>query len=321
MQEKIFNPLGMEHSSFSTAPATGGVILGDPVKAGWLYNLGEDNASGSVYMSTADFATAGMAMLNSAILSPSQTRRWFKPQMQTGFNGNAVGAPWEITNLESPNNRLTQYYTKQGDLNGYHAALVLSPEHEVGWVVLTAGTLDSNAPVIRTTLMNSFAEILMPAVEAQAQVEAGINFNGTFTDPATNSSITVAAGDNGHAGLSILQLTNHGVEIFGTNVSPIVSSFGIKPTTQMFPTTLKTISKTADGTGTYESRLGFRMVYFQQDEAGVLGDPCLNTWTVFGAPTYGQRSLDDIVFNMAEDGTALSVELRMLRLTMTKVKA
>ncbi len=319
----------MTHSSFSTAPLTGGVIAGDPITTGWLLDLGASAASGSVYMSTADMATAGMAMLQSTLLSPAQTRRWFMPHILSGYMGSTVGAPWEMTQLESQNNRLIPYLTKQGDQSGYHSALVLSPQHEVGWVVLTGGTPSSNAPGIRTTLMNAFGKIFMPVVEAQSQVEAGLNFNGTYTDPASNSSITIAAGNNGHAGLTILKLISNGVELFGTDqsptfaalggdVSPGISSAGVNKITQMFPTTLKTVRKQLDGSGTYESRLGFRLVYFSQGETGVVTDACLDTWTVFGAPLYGQRSLDDVVFNMGEDGTATTIELRMLRLTLTK---
>ncbi len=321
MQESIFDPLGMIHSSYNTAPSSGGVIAGDLIEGGWLLKGGNDDPAGSLYLSTGDMVIAGTAILQSTLLSPAQTRRWLKPLIQTGYRCNAVGAPWEITYLESPNNRMTEYYTKQGDAISYHTAIVLSPEHEVGWVVLTAGNAStSTAPSIRKALMNAFTDIFMPAIEAQALVEASINFNGTYTDADTNSSIAIAAGYNGHVAFSILGLTSRSVALVGTGAasSAVAALLDIGPTVRLFPTTLKTVRKKSDDSGTYESRLGFRMVSIAEDVPGELTDPCIDTWADLGGIIYGQRSVDDVVFHLDEDGRAVAVEIRMLRLKLTR---
>ena len=47
-------------------------------------------------------------------------------------------------------------------------------------------------------------------------------------------------------------------------------------------------------------------------------DPGLMQWTSLGAPTYGARTLDDWVFEMGEDGKSKVVDVRMLRLKLTR---
>lgn len=317
----IFTRLGMTRSSYKDVPASGGVIPGDDAADIWNWDLGVDNPSGSIYMSTGDMVKAGQAMLQSTILEPGLTRRWLKPVIQTGYTGAAVGAPWEIEYLESPNNRMVQYYTKQGDVNTYHTAMVLSPEHQVGWIVLVAGTLDSPASAIRTQLMDAFRSIFMPAVEDQAKSEASASFSGTYVDTETNSSAIITVGENGHPGLGVQTLVSHGIPFIGPGVAPdhpAPALLGIGNHTRLHPSNLKTIRKTADGSGTYESRLGFRAVFQLMTETGTLQDPCLFMWATIAGYREGQQAIDDWVFEKGEDEVADVLNIRMLRLKLKK---
>lgn len=317
--EGIFNALGMDHSSFETTPESNCVIPGNNASlVGWGMDLGPTNPSGSVYSSTADMVKAGQAMLQSTLLSRAQTRRWFKPLIQTGYLGTAVGAPWEIRYMQLPHERMVQVYTKQGDLGNYHAALVLSPEHELGWVVLTGGTPDSTNPSnIRTELMNTFGTMFLPMAEQKARQEALPRFNGTYVDEATNSSVVVLATDE-LPGLVVPSLISRGAQIIGP-ASPLIAEYGAGETARLFPSQMRTMSKRENGSGSYESRLGFRATFFKETEPGMIEDPCLYTWTSLGAPTYGMNSLDDWVFELGEDGKAEALDVRMMRLKMTRL--
>ncbi|KAJ9141647.1 Beta-lactamase/transpeptidase-like protein [Pleurostoma richardsiae] len=315
----IFARLGMAHSSYKDTPASGGVIPGPDGQAIWDWDLGVDNPSGSIYMSTGDMVTAAQAMLQSALLPPAATRRWFKPVVQTGYAGAAVGAPWEIEYVEAANNRMVQYFTKQGDVNAYHTALVLSPEHEVGWVVLVAGTLDSPASSVRTQLMDALRTVFMPAIEGQAEAEAADNFAGTYVDGATNSTAIITVAENGHPGLGAQALVSRGVPFIGPGVAadhPAVSSMGIGNHTRLYPTNLRTVRRTADGAGAYDSRLGFRAVFQPMVEPGTLQDPCLYMWATLGGYREGQQGIDDWVFERGEDGVATALVLPMLKLRL-----
>lgn len=313
----IFEALGMDHSSFAEVPSTGGVIPGDPAITGWNGNMGINNPAGSMYMSTSDIVKAGQAILQSTLLSPAQTRRWLKPFLPTGNIGNAVGSPWEITFLEAPNGRRKQYYTKQGDLAAYHSAMVLSPDHDLGWVVLTAGATLENAALVRQTLMNAYDTIVAPAVENLAKLEAVANFEGTFVDEATNTSVTFSVADDGRPGIGIVEMVGRGVDWSGPG-GTLALLFGTGSGARLYPSQLKTVSKRANGSGTYTSRLGFRAVYLPKGETGNIEDPCLRGWAGLGAPIYGQRTLDDWVFELGEDGKAKTVENRALRVKMRR---
>ncbi|KAK6845612.1 beta-lactamase [Apiospora arundinis] len=321
----LFGALGMSHSSYDKAPSTGGVIPGENATlVGWDSDLGPANPSGSIYSSTADMVRAGQAILQSATMSPARTRRWLKPVIQTGHLSSAVGAPWEIRylNLEK-GRRTTQLYTKQGDLGNYHAALVLAPEHDLGWVVLTAGVPGTTqAGGVREKLMNAGGDVFLPAAEQQARDEATQNFVGKFADAATNSSVAVVS--DGGPGLLVTSLVSRGVPIVGPD-SRLKAMFNAGEFARLYPSQLRrTETRRGASSGgsssptTYDSKLGFRATFFNATEDGKVQDPCLMAWTALGAPLYGQVSLDDWVFHMGEDGRATGLEVRMLRLKMER---
>lgn len=320
LTENVFGVLGMYRTSFKDAPSTGGVIPGSDASAvGWDLDLGTSNPSGSIYSSTSDMVKAGQAILQSTLMSSARTRRWFQPMMQTSHMSSAVGAPWEMRYLTLPNERLSQVLTKQGDIGGYHAALALSPEHGLGWVVLTAGTMDSAAPKIRETLMNTFGNTFLPSAETQAWIESRANFAGTYVHKPTNSSVTVEMDPSGRPGLSVKSLVSRGVSVIGPN-SPFIDLYGAGQSARLYPSNLKTISGRRDGAGEYDSRLGFRATFFNSTEENEIQDPCLMSWTALGAPVYGQVALDDWIFEMGEDGKAEVLDIRMFRLKMGRVK-
>ncbi|KAI1275611.1 beta-lactamase/transpeptidase-like protein [Xylaria sp. FL0933] len=316
--DNIFKTLGMTHSSYEDPPSFGVIPGGDPTAIGWDEKDGPTSPAGSLYSSTSDMIKAGQAMLQSTLISPAQTRRWLKPLIQTGYLSTAVGAPWEIRSLKLSDKRISQLYTKQGDEGNYHAALVLSPEHDLGWIVLTAGTATADATTVRDTLMNSFGDFFLPMAEQQAADEAKANFAGAYVDEATNSSVTVQTGPSGSPGLLVANLISRGVQVVGPE-SPLIQVYNAGQYARLYPSTLRATSLSNNGSGTYNSRLGFRATFFNQTESGEVEDPCLYAWTAIGAPTYGLVSLDDWVFHMGEDGQAEFLEVRLLRVKMARV--
>ncbi|KAI1748962.1 beta-lactamase/transpeptidase-like protein [Xylaria castorea] len=314
----IFEALAMANSSFSLKPSSGGVIPGgNESQVGWNEDLGPTSPAGSMYSSTSDMVKAGQAILQSRLISPAQTRRWMKPLTQTGYLSTAVGAPWEIRYLTLNDQRISQLYTKQGDEGTYHAALVLSPEHDLGWIVLAADTTGANAGRIRETVMDSFGDLFLPIAERQAEKEAGVNFAGTFADEATNSSVKIQTGPSGSPGLLVTGLTGHGAQVIGPE-SPLIQIYGVGQSARLYPSNLRATSKSKGGSGTYNSRLGFRAEFFNASQPGKVQDPCLSAWTAVGAPLYGQVALDDWVFELREDGQAEALDVGFLRLRLKR---
>ncbi|KAI0423507.1 beta-lactamase/transpeptidase-like protein [Xylaria sp. FL1042] len=314
----IFKTLGMTHSSYEDAPSFGVIPGGDPTAIGWNEKLGPTSPAGSLYSSTSDMVKAGQAMLQSTLISPAQTRRWLKPVIQTGYLSTAVGAPWEIRYLTLSDKRISQLYTKQGDEGNYHAALVLSPEHDLGWIVLAAGTAAADASTVRETLMNSFGDLFLPMAEQLAAEEAKTKFAGIYVDEATNSSVTVQAGPSSSPGLLVTNLVSRGVQVVGPE-SPLIQVYNAGQYARLYPSNLRATSRSKDSSETYDSRLGFRATFFNETQPGEVEDPCLYAWTAIGAPTYGLVSLDDWVFHMGEDGEAKFLEVRLLRVKMARV--
>lgn len=214
IQNRIFAPLGMVHSSYET-PIPGGVVPmdKDPASDAIMWTATShptmDHPGGANYMSTGDLVRASQAILQSTLLPPSQTRRWLQPTMLTGDPTSHIGAPWEIRCERRPNNRLYEYCTKAGDIGAYDSMLVLSLQHKVGWTVLAAWS-SGKAGQVRAGLTNAFQRFFMDAIEEQAKTEAGQNLNGEYIDEASHSSVKIEAGYDGHMGLAALDLTFRG---------------------------------------------------------------------------------------------------------------
>ncbi|KAI4594170.1 hypothetical protein KJ359_008712 [Pestalotiopsis sp. 9143b] len=315
----ILSVLNMTSSSFETKPKSGGVIPGEESVVGWDWDMGTINPAASMYCSTVDMVKAGQAILGSKTMTPAQTRRWLKPMSQTGVIGSAVGAPWEIRHLML-DGRVNQLYTKQGDTGGYRAAFVLSPEHNLGAVVFSAGPIKSNSAAVRETLMNAVGRVFIPMAEEQARVEARDNFAGTYRDEATNSSMTIRV-DKSTTGLQVSSFSARGVEIIGP-ASPFIQIYGAGESARLFPSNLRTVRNTKDGSGTFTSRLGFRATFFNATGGmNEVQDPGLMQWTALGAPAYGARTLDDWVFEMGQDGKATTLNVRMIRVKLRREDA
>lgn len=359
----------MTHSTYETPPPTSsgvGVVpvsthQADPSSPAIMWTADSlpamDHPGGANYMSTADLVRAGQAILQSTLLAPAQTRRWLAPTMLTGDPTSHVGAPWEIFCRSSAvNGRTYEYYTKAGDVGAYDSTLVLSPQHGVGWTVLAAGAPTPNGQAgqagrVQQALTNAFHTFFLEAaVEAQARQEAAHNFDGYYVNGDDDdeeeeeeaashgngkhgkSAVTIVAGYQGHPGLAALDLTFRGRPFDA--LAPVVglpAHHRARPTL-LYPSTLKTVRQKTDGSGEhYESRLGFRAIFWAADNDNdndnddddkrpetALHDPSMAAWGTVGHVKYGQRTMDDWVFEMGEDGRAVAVQLRALRVRLRR---
>lgn len=338
VKTQIFEPLGMSRSSYDTPIEPGGVVPvagdKDPASDDILWTAASlpamDHPGGANYMSTGDLVRAGRAILQSTLLPPGQTRRWLQPTMLTGDPTSHIGAPWEIRCERAPNNRIYEYYTKAGDVGAYASMLVLSPQHQVGWTVLAASGCGGHeeAAEARTALTNAFQTFFVDAIEEQAKIEAEWNFNGTYVDRALESSVTIEAGYDGHMGLAALDLMFRGKPFDCLAPLDGLPEQRKADITLLYPSTLKTLRKKksddrsvglAGEPGYYESRLGFRAVFWAAGDSGTLAeDPSMTVWGTVGHVKYGQRTLDDWVFEMDEDGRAVALHLRALRVKLQR---
>jgi hypothetical protein len=143
-----------------------------------------------MYSSTNDLLVLGRAILKTTLLSPAQTRRWMKPVTHTSSITASVGAPWEIFRVPTKRG-VIDLYTKRGDLGVYAGIIVLCPDYDIGFTILSAAARESIADASVTVLADIITQTFLPAVEAAAKDNAASTFAGTYkATNAINSSIT-----------------------------------------------------------------------------------------------------------------------------------
>ncbi|KAH8896095.1 beta-lactamase/transpeptidase-like protein [Thozetella sp. PMI_491] len=318
MDQDIFQPLGMTHTTFSTPETTdfGVVPKNDTATWGWSHDIGIRGPGGGLFSSTNDMVRAGRALLSSSLLPPAQTRHWFDFVTQTAYLNSQVGTPWELTNLQdNSTGRLVTLHTKGGDLDYYHAKLVLSRAHDIGYVVLTAGTANvAGSDDIRGPLTNAIGNALIPAMEAAARREAMVNYAGTYIDEPTNTSVVISV-DGDRMGLRLGNWISNGISAADA-LSEALGFGELSP--RLYPTTLKSMCAKDSDAGQYVCRTGWRTVFVQQTQTNSVMDPCLGAWGLVDALTWGGRGVDDWVFNVGEDGKAVALEFRAASTTLKR---
>jgi hypothetical protein len=273
-------------------------------------------STGSIYANGKDLRTAGLAILNSEILSAATTSEWMKPRSGTGSLVELVGAPWEISRLEIPvtpgsnRTRISDLYTKAGGNGDYTCIFALSPDQGIGYSILVAGSTASSA---RWPLRDMVGETFVPAAEHAAAENARSNLAGTFVDeasPNTNLTLTV---DKGRPGLGLKRFWVKGVN--GVDNAHV----------RLYPTGLYSISRSLSSL--YKSkgtmRVAHRMVVpettplepraaVEGGKGGLFDNSFAWMDLDFAGPS------DEFIFNLV-DGRLVSVEIPLAGLVLKRV--
>ncbi|KAK4182804.1 beta-lactamase/transpeptidase-like protein [Podospora australis] len=316
IQNEILTPLNMTHT-FATKPdddSLGFIPTGDQY---WNYSLGYGGPSGSYYSSINDLTKFGQAILSHNVgLRPAQTRKWLKPMTGVSSAGMLIGAPWEIlrTTNATKDGRLVEIYIKGGDLVTYHSIVALIPDYDLVATFLIAGPpIPGEAAGLTSLLLGSkLLETMLPAVEQASKNEAVVNYGGTYTDEATNSSVklTIDPEDN-NPGFNITSWVVRGVDVIATWPGLGLPPNPVPPTSsnikfRLYPTTVKTDNQTA-----------WRSVPQVDTPENIALLESQALWPDAGCVTYGQldratfmlQAQDHWVFTLDEEGKATGVEL------------
>jgi len=275
----------------------------------WSLDLRDETPAGGIYSTSNDLAKLGRAILNSTLLSPAQTRRWMKPVTHTSSLKFSVGAPWEIVRAETPRG-VVDIYTKSGSLGVYASLLVLIPDYNFGWVILSAADNPNTAGAGSQILANSIADAFLPAVESAAKDEAAAVFAGNYTATnGLNSSIAIIT--DGNPGLGVQSWITNGTDVFEAFLSfNGLTSSDISLSIRLYPTNLFQTSP---------KERAFRAVFEflpQMLPNGVFSD--CSSWGGVDAILYGNTALDEFLFHFDEYGKAVSIEPRSLRVILQK---
>lgn len=227
--------------------------------------------SGGVYSSRKDLRTLCLSILNSQLLTPSETRRWMKPLSGTGSLVEMVGAPWEIYRLAVPvtpdsnRTRVSDLYTKAGGSNDYTAVVALSPDHGLGFSVLVAGPPRWAGPG-RFVLRNALGEVFIPAAEWAAVENAERNIIGTFVGEISSTANLTLSLDKDGAGLVLDSVYVHDLDARWV-VAGYPSPQPINGTFRLYPTDINSQSSALSSLYTpgFTGSISHRLVVPQED--------------------------------------------------------
>ena len=313
-QQSIFDPLGMQSSNSSTPPASEWYRSVIPDVAGFALDAGPLVSTGGLLSTTNDLAKFGIGILNSTLLPSDQTRKWLKPATDTARMQFAVGRPWEIIRYTLPSGHITDIYTKLGDSGYYSSWLVLIPDYNAGFTILSAST-----ELTRFNLVANLTELvgstIVPALEGQAAAEAKANFVGTYSSsiPGLNSSLTLVHDQTAidAPGLVISSWISNSTDMLST----FPNSFGPQPW-RLVPS----ISDPKNGKAAFflvsaSDAPSLKEVTRLFSSPGYISPD----WIDNDSFTYGGLSMGSFVFDVEQGQKATSVSPVALRITLKRV--
>ncbi|KAE9381499.1 putative beta-lactamase [Stipitochalara longipes BDJ] len=304
VNDTLFSPLKLTGSSWAIPTSNSSGII--PDGSSWGFDTADETPAGGMFSSTNDLTSIGRSILGSTLIKPAITRRWLKPR---GFVSNpftAVGAPWEIIRLQtSPNSRIVDLYTKEGDLPGYSSQFVLIPDYNIGFSILSSGANPTTNNVI---LADMITDTILPSIETAAREEVDLLYTGTYTSPSKdlNSSITINT-DATKPGLGVTSWISNGTNMIN---SPITA-----PDIRLYPTGLKNVLENGD------LQVGFRASYPVQGLGAFKGNFELAsaTWVDIDSLYWGTVGNDEFLITVGPGGVAKSVTPRIMMAALERI--
>ncbi|KAF5577067.1 beta-lactamase-like 1 [Fusarium pseudoanthophilum] len=317
-QSSLTKPLSMKRTSLEAPESKENAMIPENEQTSW-WNITTADGSpyGGMFSTAADLTRLGQSILNSSVLSPSETRSWMKPIAHTADIHMSVGMPWEIRRTYIPlgrsGTRVVDLYTKNGAIGLYTAIIVLSPEHDIGYVALMAGT---NRAYLLSYLPDLIAEALLPAAETAARDNSVKRFAGTFKGP--KSQLTVAMEDT----LMVRNWTRGGVGVMAMQAALTWPGLDVTPVLRLYPMGLEG-SKRMSFRGIFEARAVNESSEGSEETAtdvnnGPFSGGCLS-WGGVDSLTYGNIGVDDFIFEVNGDGEATALVPRVMRETLRRI--
>ncbi|KAF4949968.1 hypothetical protein FSARC_13329 [Fusarium sarcochroum] len=294
LSRQLIKPLRLNSTTyFKPANDDFSVIPDTPSDSSYDVEMGDAGPAGSIYSSIADLRRIGQSILSYEMLSPSQTRRWMKPQTFTADPNLAVGAPWEIARAPSTTKRSNWIYTKGGDLGMYKSLVSLMPDWGIGMTVLVAG---SGVSELFNAVTGQMASELVASLEQAAKRQANSTYSGLYGDRKSNMTIVV---QKDLPGLAVTSWFFEERDMFDW-VHFLVTGTQTEPgnvSMRLYTTGLQ------EGGKRKNSREGWRAVYEILDD-GAPSSPYCAPWFGVDSMTYGGVSVDEFVIDLSQDGTA-----------------
>ncbi|KAH7217495.1 beta-lactamase/transpeptidase-like protein [Fusarium oxysporum] len=320
IRDLVLKPLRLEQTYSGIVPENSENMFIPAGSPDWDADIGIFAPAGAMGSSTADMLSSMTSILKNKALSPSNTRRWLKPNTFTSTWSASVGSPWEIYRVDNltSDGRIIDIYTKGGTLSGYQSGMAMIPDTGLVVSVLGAGPEVSSVWAQLATL--NIVEALIPAMDMAARDEAKARFAGQYVDKETGSALMLSL-DNGPG----LVLSNWTARDF--DVLPNLNRFqpgryndtadsGIK-SVRLYPTGIEN-----------KSRAAWRAVFptLSDTEAEMIEgltkvkDVTCITWHMLDRFIYNGLSMDHFEFQYGKDGKAVSIKSKAFDIEMKRVE-
>ncbi|KFX98372.1 hypothetical protein O988_04372 [Pseudogymnoascus sp. VKM F-3808] len=319
-RESIFEPLGMASSNASTPPESEWHRAAIPDLTQFDLNAGILVSSGGLLSTTNDMAKFGVGILNSTLLPDEETRKWLKPVSHTAHFEYSVGRPWEIMRYTHSSGVVTDIYTKLGDSGAYSGYIVLLPDYNAGFSILSGSTSK-----LRFSVVGEVAEVItsaiVPALAAQAAKESEKKFAGVYnsTVHGLESSLVLSVNETKGAapGLVVSSWTSNGTDV----LAQLPDSIGAGPY-RLIPS----ISDSEAGTEAYRLVASLDAPIPPSADADAGATKGLFTslsyivadWINLDTPTYGGIGISLFVFKIGSDGTVDEVRPEAFRVSLKR---
>lgn len=227
-EDALFGPLNLTSTFYSPptkkADQARSVVAGIP-EAGFYLDIPYTTPSGGLLSTLTDLTKFATSILNHTLLPASVTRKWMKPQTHTASLSYSIGAPWEIVRYVSPTTgKVTDIYTKLGDSGNYGSLTALIPDYDAGFTLLAACSDVALRSLQTNVILDYITSTVLPALEAQAALEAAHNYVGTYhsADPKVNSSVTIGIDESSvttnNFGLSLTKWISNGTDVLASDL-------------------------------------------------------------------------------------------------------
>ncbi|KAJ4250896.1 hypothetical protein NW762_011546 [Fusarium torreyae] len=311
-QSSLLDPLSMKRTTLETPKDKGNAIIPDnDLLSWWNITTGDSSPYGGMFSTAADLTRLGQSIFKSSILDPPTTGSWLKPITHTADLRMSVGMPWEIHRAHLPlgnGTRVVDLYTKNGALGLYTAIIVLSPEHELGYVALMAGAGRNR---LLSYLPDLVTQKLLPAAEDAAREVATKQFSGIFK--SRESQMTIVMDDT----LVIKKWTRGDMDVLAIYAALQWPGLQLTPVLRLYPMGLEEYGRMSFR-GILEVKVDKSDAEVAEVSAGSFSSGCLS-WGVVGALTYGNVGFDDFEFEINQDGKATGLRPRVMRETLKRV--